>query len=69
VIGLSCHRRLAVTTARLERQRRGVRTTRLRRPQANAFVGSAAHVHRIPLRVRDDRDTPLRRSETAGIWI
>src|ERR1700692_4750552 len=33
VIGLCCHRRLADTSARLERQRRGVRTTRLRRPQ------------------------------------
>ena len=32
VIGLFCHRRLADTSARLERQRRGVRTTRLRRP-------------------------------------
>jgi hypothetical protein len=31
-IGLFCHRRLADTSARLERQRRGVRTTRLRRP-------------------------------------
>jgi hypothetical protein len=33
VIGLCCHRRLADTSAKLERQRRGVRTTRLRRPQ------------------------------------
>ena len=33
VIGLFCHRRLADTSARLERQRRGVRTTRLRRPR------------------------------------
>jgi hypothetical protein len=59
VIGLCCHRRLANTSARLERQRRGVRTTRLRRPQARALVRSAARVHRIPPRVRDDRDTPL----------
>src|SRR3984957_12857663 len=59
VIGLFCHRRLADTSARLERQRRGVRTTRLRRPQACALVRSAACVHRIPPRVRDDRDTPL----------
>jgi hypothetical protein len=35
-----------------------VRTTRLRRPQAGALVRSAARVHRIPPRVRDDRDTP-----------
>jgi hypothetical protein len=32
VIGRFCHRHLANTFARLERQRRGVRTTRLRRP-------------------------------------
>ena len=44
---------------RLERQRRGVRTTRLRRPQAQRIRQSAACVHRIPPRVRDDRDTPL----------
>jgi hypothetical protein len=33
VTGLCCHHRRADTSARLERQRRGVRTTRLRRPQ------------------------------------
>ena len=49
----------AVSCAELERQRRGVRTTRLRRPHARALVRSAARVHRIPSRVRDDRDTPL----------
>src|SRR5580658_7923871 len=32
VTGLCCHLHLADTSARLERQRRGVRTTRLRRP-------------------------------------
>jgi hypothetical protein len=57
----------------LERQRRGVRTTRLRRPQASALVRSAARVHRIPSRVRDDRDTPLQWDETATdiklIWV
>ena len=35
------------------------KTTRLRRPQACALVSCAACVHRIPPRVRDDRDTPL----------
>jgi hypothetical protein len=30
------------------RQRRGAKTTRLRRPQTGAFVRSAACVHRIP---------------------
>jgi hypothetical protein len=38
VTGLSCHRRLADTSAKLERQRRGVRTTRLRRPQAPVYA-------------------------------
>ena len=42
VIGLFCHRRLADTSARLERQRRGVRTTRLRRPHHTPFVKSAS---------------------------
>ena len=32
VIGLCCHRRLQSCLCKLERQRRGVRTTRLRRP-------------------------------------
>jgi hypothetical protein len=38
-----------------------------------ALVSSAACVHRIPLRVRDDRDTPLEWSETVVdievIWV
>ena len=43
-------------------------------PSASArFVKHAARVHRIPLRVRDDRDTPLLGNETAGvvelIWV
>jgi hypothetical protein len=63
---LCCHRHQADPSARLERQRRDVRTTRLRRPQAGALVRSAARVHRIPPRVRDDRDTPLMWDETAG---
>ena len=37
-------------------------------PSASArFVKRAARVHRIPLRVRDDRDTHLMGSETAGL--
>jgi hypothetical protein len=55
------------------RQRRGVRTTRLRRPQSSALVRSAARVHRISSRVRDDRDTPLMWDKTAMdmpvIWV
>ena len=43
-------------------------------PSASArFIKRAARVHRIPPRVRDDRDTPLLRDETAGdievIWV
>jgi len=41
------------------RQHRGVRTTRLRRPQVRALVRSAPYVHRSPSRVRDVRETPL----------
>ena len=41
--------------------------------QINALVGSTARVHRIPPRVRDDRDTPLRvgrdHSDTQVIWV
>ena len=37
------------------------------------FVKGAACVHRIPPRVRDDRDTPLEWDETTGntavIWV
>jgi hypothetical protein len=47
-IGLVCHPHLQSCLCKLERQRRGVRTTRLRRPQARALVRSAARVHRIP---------------------
>jgi len=43
-------------------------------PSASApFVKSTNHVHRIPPRVRDDRDTPLEWDETARfivlIWV
>jgi hypothetical protein len=59
VTGLCCHRRLADTgvsgplgltspSARLERQRRGVRTTRLRRPAPAPLVLRRCRVHRIP---------------------
>ena len=58
VIGLVCHRHLRVETQNLT-QRRGVRTTRLRRPRSAPFVSATACVHRIPPRVRDDREPPL----------
>jgi hypothetical protein len=49
VTGLCCHRHRADTSARLERQQRGVRTTRLRRPQVCAVRRHAqACVHRFP---------------------
>ena len=39
----------------------------------DALVSSTARVHRIPPRVRDDRDTPLRvgrdHSDTHVIWV
>jgi hypothetical protein len=74
VIGLCCHRRQADTSTRLERQRRGVKTTRLRRPRDVPFVLTHTRVHRIPLpNVRDDRETPLLWDGTAGlmdlIWV
>jgi hypothetical protein len=40
-------------------QRREARTTRLRRPLQAPLVSRRQSVHRIPLHVRDDRDTPL----------
>jgi hypothetical protein len=73
VIGLCCHRHLAVTTARFERQRRGVRTTRLRRPQRALFVKSAPASTASRSNVRDDRETPLKWDGMAGImdliWV
>jgi hypothetical protein len=42
-------------------------------PKINALVSSTAHVHRIPPRVRDDRDTPLRvgrdEDDRPVIWV
>jgi hypothetical protein len=46
-------------------QRRDARTTRLRRPR-NALVSRARRVHRVPPRVRDDREPPLVKDETGG---
>jgi hypothetical protein len=66
VTGLSCHRRPqdAQTSLRTWRQRRGARTTRLRRPPKHR--SSAQSLRPAPLRpshpasnVRDDRETPL----------
>jgi len=58
--GLSCHRRpWEACFSRTWHQRRGVRTTRLLRPQESTLVFGATRVHRIPPNVRDDRETPL----------
>jgi hypothetical protein len=59
VTGLVCHRRLADTSAKLDASvgASGPHDFTVRR--AGALVSSAACVHHIPPRVRDDRDTPL----------
>jgi len=59
VIGLFCHRRRWSYLHRLERQRRGVRTTRLRRPQACTLVKAPLASTASRSNVRDDRETPL----------
>ena len=68
VIGLSCHRRLRFVSANLTpASRRQDHTTS---PSALAlFVSSAISVHRIPPRVRDDRDTPLWWDETVRTTV
>src|SRR6266481_3678021 len=58
---------------RLDANDWGVGTTRLRRTQADRVRLARCRVHRIPPRVRDDRDTPLL-SERDGriselIWV
>ena len=59
VTGLSCHHRRADTSARLERQRRGVRTTRLRRARSiTRLVTRRAHRSPRPT-FRDGRHAPL----------
>jgi hypothetical protein len=64
VIGLGCHRRFASAQNLTPASRRQDHTTS---PSASArFVKRAISVHRIPSRVRDDRDTPLDRNGTEG---
>ena len=67
VTGLSCHHRLADTSATLDASvgASGPHGFAVRDP--SAFVSSAIRVHRIPPRVRDDREPPLQRDGTAGI--
>jgi hypothetical protein len=59
VIGLSCHRHLALLLARLDAgvEASGPHDFAVR--GGSALVFGAARVHRIPPRVRDDHDTPL----------
>jgi hypothetical protein len=66
VIGLSCHRhrRKLVFASLTPASRRQDHTTS---PSASgALVFCTISVHRIPTRVRDDRDTPLEWDETGG---
>jgi hypothetical protein len=59
VIGLFCHRRLQSHPHKLDAtvEASGPHDFAVRKP--HALVRSATRVHRIPPRVRDDRDTPL----------
>jgi hypothetical protein len=72
VTGLSCHRRLRIIR-QLDASvgASGPRDFAVRR--LSALVSSAACVHRIPPRVRDDRDTPLKWDRMARdidlIWV
>jgi hypothetical protein len=66
VIGLFCHRHLADTSARLNAsvEASGPHDFAVR---LSAIRQRRIRVHRIPPRVRDDRDTPLEWDETATI--
>jgi hypothetical protein len=72
VIGLFCHRRLADISARLDAgvEASGPHDFAVR---ISAIRQRRINVHRIPPRVRDDRDTPLLWDETAKsiqlIWV
>ena len=72
VTGLFCHRRLRTESANLTPA--SGREDHTTSPSASSRIRqSAACVHRIPPRVRDDRDTPLKWDETARnievIWV
>jgi hypothetical protein len=72
-IGLCCLRRLAELSARLGASVEASGPHDLAVRKQGALVRSAARVHRISSRVRDDRDTPLMWDETAVdmpvIWV
>ena len=60
-----CHRHPRKSLRELGAGPWGARTTRLRRPRIAPLVSQRIPVHRIPLHVRDDRDTPLTGAERA----
>jgi hypothetical protein len=66
VTGLSCHHRLADHPAKLDASvgASGPHGFAVRKPCHSSF--DIAHVHRIPPRVRDDREPPLQWDETAS---
>ena len=68
VIGLFCHRHLADTSARLNAsvEASGPHDFAVR---FCAIRQRRIRVHRIPPRVRDDRDTPLEWDETVRILL
>jgi hypothetical protein len=66
-IGLSCHRRLADTSAKLDAGVEASGPHDFTVPSQAHLVKSAARVHRFPSRVRDDRDTPLHGDGTAAV--
>ena len=73
VIGLSCHHHFADRSAKLDAGVEASGPHDLAVRKISALVRSTACVHRIPPRVRDDRDTPLEWGETARvmalIWV
>jgi hypothetical protein len=62
VTGLCCHRRLRIESANLT-PASGRQDHTTSPSAASAFVKGAARVHRIPSRVRDDREPPLWRRD------
>ena len=59
VTGLCCHRRLHGSLRENLTPASGRQDHTTSPSAASAFVKGATRVHRIPPRVRDDRDTPL----------
>jgi len=68
VIGLFCHHRRQIILPTW-RQRRGARTTRLRRSRHRHSSAGDTRVHRIRPNVRDDRETsPLVGPRRTNQW-